>query len=353
MSTVSRPHTQQRKVSRRRRVIRRFAALIAVAFVSATVFEGVVLWTHKAFAAPWTSAAAFAEEWADMPLKCQRRLAGSLPSRVDMPTRSRSRTYVEMGRTARERGIEVFGARDGRSAATQGLRLDDMFKIGVDGKISPNLMVLEVPVRAIVIPFPVGAVSQILHQGTVKHLRRFGFVDETNVYLQNPEMFHFSVFHASNHLEEHAVSEVGFREEVSAIRSVTRKFCPIRAVLERVTVTSGGVVVAGWNVERTSLGEPSDLRARLREVLPRAPTKQLVSDAFILHTTLARLVRPPDGTVAETLADAMSRDLTDEFCGLELTLDRAWFVSEHHKLALALKGAVDKLDMPFDCHSSG
>ena len=67
MSTVSRPHTQQRKVSRRRRVIRRFVALIAVAFVSATVFEGVVLWTHKAFAAPWTSAAAFAEEWADMP----------------------------------------------------------------------------------------------------------------------------------------------------------------------------------------------------------------------------------------------------------------------------------------------
>ena len=62
MSTVSRPHTQQRKVSRRRRVIRRFVALIAVAFVSATVFEGVVLWTHKAFAAPWTSAAAFAEE---------------------------------------------------------------------------------------------------------------------------------------------------------------------------------------------------------------------------------------------------------------------------------------------------
>ena len=54
-STVSRPPTQQRKVSRRRRAIRRFAALIAVAFVSATVFEGVVLWTHKAFAAPWTS----------------------------------------------------------------------------------------------------------------------------------------------------------------------------------------------------------------------------------------------------------------------------------------------------------
>ena len=288
-----------------------------------------------------------------MPLKCQRRLAGSLPSKTDMPTRSRSRTYVEMGRTARERGIEVFGARDGRSAATQGLRLDDMFKIGVDGKISPKLMVLEVPVRAIVIPFPVGAVSQMLHQGTVKHLRRFGFADEINVYLQNPEMFHFSVFHASHHLEEHAVSEVDFQEEVSAIRSVTRKFCPIRAVLERVTVTNGGVVVAGWNVERTSLGEPSDLRARLREVLPRAPTKQLVSDTFILHTTLARLVRPPDGAVAETLADAVSRDLTDEFCGLELPLDRAWFVSERHKLALALKGAVDKFDMPFDCHSSG
>jgi hypothetical protein len=256
-----------------------------------------------------------------------------------------------MGLTAREHGIEIFGERDRKSATTQGLTIDDIFKIGVDGKISPNLIALDVPVRAIVIPFPVGVVSRMLYDGTVKQLNRLGFVDEINVYLQNPEMFHFSVFHASHHLEEHAVSEAGFDEEVRAIRGVTRKFCPIRAVLERVTVTSGGVVVAGWNVERTSTGEPSDLRARLREVLPRAPIKQLVSDAFILHTTLARLVRLPHGAVAETLAVAVSRALTDELCGLELTLDRAWFVSERHKLALALKGAVDKLDMPFSCSS--
>ncbi|CEG01752.1 unnamed product [Ostreococcus tauri] len=59
------------------------------------------------------------------------------------------------------------------------------------------------------------------------------------------------------------------------------------------------------------------------------------------------VVRGDDGRLAKDLAFA----LTDELCGLEITLDRAWFVREHHKLALALRGAVDKVDMPFECHS--
>lgn len=80
-------------------------------------------------------------------------------------------------------------------------------------------------------------------------------------------MFYFSVFYVLYYLEEYVVSEVGFWEEVSVIRFVTRKFCSIRVVLERVIVISGGVVVVGWNVECMLLGELSDLCVRFCEVL--------------------------------------------------------------------------------------
>lgn len=332
----------------RRRALRRCAVLIGIAIGIALGIEIAVSYSHKALAVPWASEGSFAAEWRDLPTKCKRRLAFALPGREDdawAVTRARSAAYVDMRAI---RGIEAF---DSKARATQGLRVEEMFSQGVDGKIVPNLLRLNIPVRAIVIPFPVGVVSEMLHRGTVKQLRRFGFREDVDVYLQNPEMFHFSVFHASHHLDEHAVSEAEFDEEVRSVRDgVTNHFCPIKAVLERVSVTAGGAVVAGWNVEKSSAGDPRDLRAQLRRALPNAPAKQLVSNVNILHTTLARLIKPPKGVTDDArLARELSRELSDEFCGLQLTLDRAWFVSEHHKLALALRGAVDKVDLPFDC----
>jgi len=332
----------------RRRALRRCVILIGLAIGLAIVIEAVVKSTHKALAVPWTSEGSIAAEWRDLPTKCKRRLAFALPGREDEAwavTHARSTAYVGMRAT---RGIESF---DSNARATQGLRVDEMFSEGIDGRIVPNLLTLNIPVRAIVLPFPVGVVSDILHRGTVKQLKRFGFREDVDVYLQDPEMFHFSVFHASHHLDEHAVSDAQFDEEVKSVQDgVTDRFCPIKAVLERVIVTAGGAVVAGWNVEKSSAGDPRDLRARLRAVLPNAPAKQLVSNVNILHTTLARLIKRPEGAKDDALlARELSRELSDEFCGLELTLDRAWFVKEHHKLALALRGAVDKVDLPFNC----
>lgn len=60
-----------------------------------------------------------------------------------------------------------------------------------------------------------------------------------------------------------------------------------------------------------------------------------------------------DGIVVEMFVDVMLCDLMDEFCGLEFIFDWVWFVSEYYKFVLVLKGVVDKLDMSFDCYSSG
>ena len=345
-STHRRVRTQHHRAprqSRRRRVLRRLSYACLACLACFLAFEGGIRWTHKAFAAPWRRD--FAPEWEDMPLKCRQRLAGALDRGTT--TLARSKTYFKMGRTSRERGIEAFAE---GATLTQGLGIADVFSVETDGKITPKLLKLDVPVRAIVIPFPVGVVSAELHRGTTRQLERFGYSPGVDVYLQDSEMFHASIFHASHHLEEQVVNADELALEVESITKVTRASCPMKVVLERVAVTSSGVVVALWNAEKSSRGEPSELRKRLRESLPRAPKKQLVSDAHILHTTLARLVRLPRATTDDRkLAEDLSQSLTDELCGLELILDRAWFVQEHHKLALALKGALDKVDMPFDC----
>ena len=82
--------------------------------------------------------------------------------------------------------------------------------------------------------------------------------------------------------------------------------------------------------------------------------KQIVADDVILHTTLARLLRPPpttegaadDGTEAARRAAAA---LTSALCGVEATLPLAWFVAEHDTLALALGGRYDPQPMRFEC----
>ena len=129
--------------------------------------------------------------------------------------------------------------------------------------------------------------------------------------------------------------------------------CAIEAVIERVVVTSGGVIMACWNVVKG--GEPSTIRSKLGAALPRSPTTQIVSDPYILHTTLARVLRPPrrhtkhngdgdgdarvDAAAATAAAKEVAAELTEALCGVTATIPAAWFVSERHKLALALGGA--------------
>lgn len=119
----------------------------------------------------------------------------------------------------------------------------------------------------------------------------------------------------------------------------------MRAVLERVVVTPSGVMLAGWNVR--SGAQPAALRGALRDALPRGPAKQIVADAHIVHTTLARVVDVPAGAAA-LLLDAADA-LTQKLCGLETTADRLWYVLEHDALALALRGRYDSRDAPLQC----
>ncbi len=158
--------------------------------------------------------------------------------------------------------------------------------------------------------------------------------------------------------------------EHQQISGVAARTCPVRAVLERIVITSSGVIVACWQATtdgaRTSArhapprptphpppgvlarrsppvharrrrwatrrvgagGEPALLRQALAEALPDAPPKeaQMVREPAMLHTTLARLLRAPalDGSGQAAVTDAQAvmqavQQLSDALCGLEAT----------------------------------
>jgi hypothetical protein len=105
-------------------------------------------------------------------------------------------------------------------------------------------------VRAIVIPLPARAPAAVRMHQVAKRILNGEFPPAggargggDSVWYQDPGIYHFSVFHTSHHLDAHAASAAEAKEEAAAIRAVARASCAIEAVVERVVVTSSGVVV--------------------------------------------------------------------------------------------------------------
>jgi hypothetical protein len=79
-----------------------------------------------------------------------------------------------------------------------------------------------------------------------------------------------------------------------------------------------------------------------------------------MHTTVARLLRPPLGPMGAPVRDRgagaarkVAAAMTKALCGLEVVLPAAWFVRERDKLALALGGEYEPEEMPFMCEAGG
>lgn len=318
---------------------------------------------------------ALRREWeADqLPAACEAELSAVLPAdhNASNPTLARSKLYGTFARGVAEQGLTVFGS-DAGAATSQGLGLTALFDFHPEsGKVTAKLARLAIPVRAVVIPLPPRAPAAARLGQAARRILGEAFPPTggargsgDSVWYQDPAVYHFSVFHASHHLDAKPATPAETRAEAAAIKAVARSSCPIEAVVERVVVTPSGVVMALWNVRGGT--EPADLRRRLREALPNAPEKQIVANQVILHTTLARLLRPPprrrlspagagdaesaagvsDGAGAATRAAAA---LTAALCGVQATLPRLWFVHESDKLALALNGKYDPHPMKFEC----
>ncbi|KAI8528908.1 hypothetical protein RHMOL_Rhmol12G0184500 [Rhododendron molle] len=126
------------------------------------------------------------------------------------------------------------------------------------------------------------------------------------IWFQNSTLYHFSMFHASHHIAPVLATEYEIKAEANAVKAVAEGLCPLKIVLDRVVLTSTGVLLGCWQV--TSGTDPVTIRAKLRSALPRAPGKQLY-DAAILHTSFARLLGRPNTSPEEADETRFFHDL--------------------------------------------
>ncbi|KAG6391757.1 hypothetical protein SASPL_149516 [Salvia splendens] len=279
------------------------------------------------------------------------RKSSARSSRITLSTGSaianaeqRSILYTQLAKELDEKGA-VF-LKQGQTS--QSLSLSDLFTIK-DGMLTPVLKVAEPPVRANVLHLntefsvPISdAVKSIL-------LPYFGEA----IWFQNSSMYHFSMFHASHHITPVPASEKEIEAEALAVKEVSKSICPMHIVLDKVVLTSTGVLLGCWQV--VSGTDPVTVRAKLKSALPRAPQKQLYNEAM-LHTSFARLLAPPKKLSEEekkmsdlqVFHELVSR-LNRKIAGLKATVSELWYVEEFDLLALALNGNMKIRDFSFGC----
>ncbi|XP_018446560.2 uncharacterized protein LOC108818163 isoform X1 [Raphanus sativus] len=258
-----------------------------------------------------------------------------------------ARLYDKMERDLQENGPKFLK----QGETSQSLSLSDLFTLD-DGLLSPVLNVANPPVRA-----------NVLHLSTdyslpvskaVKSV--FSPYFENTIWFQDSNMYHFSMFHASHHIVSVPATEDEVEAEVAAVKAVANKLCPLEIVLDRVLLTSTGVLLGCWKVN--SGDDPITIRSKLRSVLPRAPEKQLY-DAAILHTSLARLLGPPispteqagSGDHLQVLHELVTK-LNNQIRGFKAIVSELWYVEEFDLLALALGGRMKVRSFPLGCAKS-
>ncbi|XP_038679049.1 uncharacterized protein LOC119980428 isoform X2 [Tripterygium wilfordii] len=249
----------------------------------------------------------------------------------------RSRLYDKMGKDLDEHGASFLN----NGETSQSLSLSELFTLK-DGSVTPVLKAANPPVRANVLylspeySVPISeAVKQIFNP----------YFDKA-IWFQNSTLYHFSMFHASHHIVPVPATEEEIEAEAAAVRGVAEGLCPLNIFLDRVVLTSTGVLLGCWQV--ISGTDPVKIRAKLRSALPRAPEKQLY-DAAILHTSFARLLGPPKAqpTEPDKIADGIQlfhelvARLNNQLRGYKAVVSELWYVEEYDVLALALNGRMN------------
>lgn len=241
----------------------------------------------------------------------------SAPSSSDASTsciEQRTRLYDKMSRDLDERGPAFL--RHGETS--QSLSLSDLFVLQ-DGVVTPKPKPANPPVRANVLYLSTKYSLPISNAAKNILLPYF----DKAIWFQNSSLYHFSMFHASHHISPVPATEVEIEAEATAVKSVAESLCPLKIVLDRVVLTSTGVLLGCWQV--TSGTDPATIRAKLRNALPNAPEKQLDSskttdEIQLFHELVARL--------------------NNQVRGFEAVVSELWYVEELDVLALALNARM-------------
>ncbi|XP_034215763.1 uncharacterized protein LOC117627677 isoform X2 [Prunus dulcis] len=184
---------------------------------------------------------------------------------------------------------------------SQSLSLSDIFTIK-DGSVAPILKAANPPVRANVLHLstqysvPISeALKPILDP----------YFDKV-IWFQNSSLYHFSMFHASHHISPVPATQDEIEAEAAAVRAVTQELCPLKIVLDRVVLTSTGVLLGCWQM----LSNTGD-------------------QVHFFHGLVDRL--------------------NNELRGFEAVISELWYVEEFDVLALALNGRMKMRRFQLGC----
>ncbi|CAD5180385.1 uncharacterized protein LOC135641674 [Musa acuminata AAA Group] len=232
---------------------------------------------------------------------------------------------------------------------SQSLSISDLFEQKNDS-VTPVLKMADPPVRATVLHL------NSEHSIPISEAVREIFLPYFNgvIWFQNVSIYHSSMFHASHHITPVTATDDEIEDEANTVRGVAEVLCPLKIVLDRVVLTSTGVLLGCWQV--TSGTDPAVIRAKLRDALPRAPKKQLY-DSVLLHTSFARLLGRPKILLEKLetpsnqlqLFHELVSQLNKKLQGFEATMSELWFVEEYDVLALALNGRMKTRRFPLSC----
>ncbi|KAI7753120.1 hypothetical protein M8C21_023397 [Ambrosia artemisiifolia] len=280
-------------------------------------------------------------------IKLYKRITLTRPNLAALPVSNgeRSKLYEKMSRDLDEHGALFLK----RGETSQSLLLSDLFDIK-NGSVTPALKTANPPVRANVLhlsteySLPIAKAVRDIFSPTLNEV----------IWFQNSELYHFSMFHASHHISPVPASEEEIEAEVDAVKSVADQLCPVTILLDRVVLTSTGVLLGCWQV--ISGTDPVNIRSKLRNALPRAPEKQLYAPA-ILHTSLARILGHPKNLSEDTNAGSelqhfheLVARLNNRIVGTKVaTISELWYVEEYDVLALALDGKMKTRRFQFGC----
>ncbi|WCJ35953.1 hypothetical protein M5689_017176 [Euphorbia peplus] len=245
----------------------------------------------------------------------------------------RSRLYDQMARDLDEKGPTFLN----QGQTSQSLSLSDIFTLH-NGSVVPVFKAANPPVRANVLYLNPQYSLPIWK--AVKEI--FSPYFDRAIWFQVSTLFHFSMFHASHHVTPVPATEDEIEAEVNAVGAAVKDLCPLKIVLDRVVLTSTGVLLGCWQV--ISGSDPAMIRAKLQSVLPRAPKKQLY-DAAILHTSFARILGHSNASHAELSEEVeflhkLVDRLNNKIRGTEAVVSELWYVEEYDLLALALDGKM-------------
>ncbi|CAD6246830.1 unnamed protein product [Miscanthus lutarioriparius] len=271
------------------------------------------------------------------------RGSGSVPARRD-------ELYSKMARDLDERGAAFLKG----GVTSQSLTLSDLFDTADDGTVVPRLKAADPPVRANVLymdPKFAAVISKAVKDVFLPYF-------DQAIWFQNTSMYHFSMFHASHHLEPIVATEDEIEAEVEAVKRVAENLCPLKIVLDRVVLTSTGVLLGLWQVESGT--DPAEIRSRLREALPRAPQKQLY-DPVLLHTSFARILGHPKLPEEQSASSfdhvkffhELVVQVNEKIRGFQATISELWYVEEYDVLALALNGKMKVRRLHLGCNRQG